>query len=104
MIGILLAKFKMFLRNPWTFLLFTGMSIGFALIIGCSGLTTISVPVYSEDAAIQQSFISKKLEESEAFTFNWVTENELKEEISAGRAEMGLSVMSQSLRTRECWG
>ncbi|RHW34290.1 ABC transporter permease [Oceanobacillus profundus] len=98
MIGILLAKFKMFLRNPWTFLLFTGMSIGFALIIGGSGLTTISVPVYSEDAAIQQSFISKKLEESEAFTFNWVTENELKEEISAGRAEMGVILLEDDYR------
>lgn len=98
MIGILLAKFKMFSRNPWTFLLFTGMSIGFALIIGGSGLTTISVPVYSEDEAMQQSFISERLEESDGFTFNWMTEDELKEEISAGRAEMGVILLEDDYR------
>ena len=98
MIGILQAKFKMFLRNPWTFVLFTGMSIGFALILGGSGLSTIRVPIYAEDEAMQQSFISEKLEESDAFIFSWMTEEELKDEISNGRAEMGVILLEDDYR------
>lgn len=98
MIGILQAKFKMFLRNPWTFMLFTGMSIGFALILGGSGLTTISVPVYAENEEMQKSFISEKLEESDAFSFNWMTEDELKDEIANGRAEIGVILLEHDYR------
>ena len=34
MIGILFAKCRMFIRNPWTFVIMTAMSIGFAFMLG----------------------------------------------------------------------
>ena len=50
MIGILLAKCRMFIRNPWTFVIMTAMSIGFAFILGGTNQeNAIQVPVYAEN-------------------------------------------------------
>ena len=56
MIGILFAKFRMFIRNPWTFVIMTAMSIGFAFILGGTNQeNSIQVPIYAEDEAIHES-------------------------------------------------
>ena len=90
MSGILLAKFKMFIRNPWTFAIFTGMSIGFALMVGGTGGTSsIHVPVYAEDDAVRDSFIGEELKSNDAYSFNWMSEEEMKKLISNGKAEAG---------------
>ncbi|PAV29775.1 multidrug ABC transporter permease [Virgibacillus profundi] len=89
--GILLAKFKMFIRNPFTFLIFTGMSIGFALLIGgTGGMTTINVPVYAEDNSVDDSIIGDMLDEADAYSFNWISEEEMTEQVSNGKAEVGV--------------
>ncbi|OZU87842.1 multidrug ABC transporter permease [Virgibacillus indicus] len=96
MIGILLAKFRMFIRNPFVFVLFTGMSIGFALMVGgTGGASTIHVPVYAEDDSVKDSFIGEKLKTNEAYSFNWISEEEMKEQISNGKAEAG-AILSEN--------
>ncbi|WP_249870594.1 ABC transporter permease [Oceanobacillus saliphilus] len=90
MIGILQAKCKLFLRNPLLFVIFTGMSIVFALIIGGAiGMNTIHVPVYAENETVQDSFIGEYLEETDVYQFSWMTKDEMLEEISNGKAEVG---------------
>ncbi|RKQ33859.1 ABC transporter permease [Oceanobacillus halophilus] len=90
--GILVAKFTTFIRKPWMFLLFTTMSIIFALILGTSGgMTSISVPVYGS-SNIQESFIGKSLEKNDVYTFNWMTEKEMLDLIADGKSEVGVIV------------
>ncbi|MFD1849933.1 ABC transporter permease [Oceanobacillus bengalensis] len=96
MIGILLAKFKTFIRNPWTFFIFTGMSIVFALMIGgTGGMSSIPVPVSSADD-IKESAIGEALEENEVYTFNWMAEEEMKKRVSSGKAEAGVILKEDS--------
>lgn len=52
MIGILLAKIKRFIRNPWTFIVMTLLTIGFAFVVGGGNPGSITIPVYSDDDKI----------------------------------------------------
>ncbi|WP_152654944.1 ABC transporter permease [Oceanobacillus sp. CFH 90083] len=89
--GILLARIREFIRQPYSFLLFTGMSILFAWLISSlsigGGGGGIPVPVYVEDGAdaYQQS-----LEEQEAFRFYTVDKETLEEELREGRVDTGV--------------
>ncbi|WP_096273637.1 ABC transporter permease [Paucisalibacillus globulus] len=89
MIGILLAKFKGFIRNPWTFVIFTGMSMLMAFIFGGTGVDKAYVPIHG-DEKIKDSFIGQELKELEGFQFSWMTEEEIKEKIESGKAEIGV--------------
>ncbi|MFD2630219.1 ABC transporter permease [Oceanobacillus kapialis] len=95
--GILLAKFRIFIRNPWSFIIFTVMSIGFALIIGGSGsATSISVPINTADNSIKESTLANVLTEDEAFRFNWMNKDELQEQVENGKAEAGVILRENS--------
>ncbi|MCQ6275026.1 ABC transporter permease [Bacillus sp. V3B] len=99
MIGILLAKCRMFIRNPWTFLLMTAMSLGFALVLGGSNQeNTIQVPVYVEDEVILASVVGETIEESDVFAFKWMTEEELTEQIANGKAEVGVKLQENDFQ------
>lgn len=89
--GILLAKFTSFIRGPWLFLLFTGMSIIFTFIIGNigHGFDRIAVPV-TGDEAIKDSGIGKALEENEVYDFAWREKDALEETVRRGNAEAGI--------------
>ncbi|MFD1451992.1 ABC transporter permease [Oceanobacillus sojae] len=89
--GILLARVREFIRNPFTFLLFTGMSIVFAWVISSmnvgGGGGGLPVPVYVEEGADDyQSF----LEQQEAFQFYPVDKETLEEELREGEADTGV--------------
>ncbi|WP_077324918.1 ABC transporter permease [Virgibacillus siamensis] len=90
MIGIFLAKVKMFLRHPWTFVIMIIMSVGFALILGSGNPATVTVPVHTADDSIRDSTIGEMLEQSGAYSFEWVSEDRVKEQVTNGNAEVGL--------------
>ncbi|MBB6446673.1 ABC transporter permease [Bacillus benzoevorans] len=91
MIGILLAKCKMFVRHPWVFISMTVMSIGFALLLGSShSENTIQVPVSAENEAIRQSKVGEKLSNSDIFILKWMSEKEMRDRIETGKAEAGV--------------
>ena len=99
MIGILLAKCRMFIRNPWTFLLITAMSIGFAFVLGGSNQESIiQVPIYTEDEKILESVVGNTIEESDVFVFKWMTEEELTEQIANGKAEVGVKLQEDDFQ------
>lgn len=91
--GIIIAKFTTFLREPWTFVLFTGMSIIFALLIGNFGENNnrIVVPVHG-DEEVQDSSIGAALDANDVYVFKWVEEEEVKRAIQNGNAEAGIFV------------
>lgn len=91
--GILLAKFTTFIRKPWVFVLFTVMSIGFALIIGYTGGNEdkITVPVAGAEE-VRMGSIGKALEENEVYHFKWQEETDLKEIVRLGEAEAGIII------------
>ncbi|MFC4024734.1 ABC transporter permease [Oceanobacillus longus] len=91
--GIILARFTSFIRNPWLFALFTGMSIIFALIIGNFGADNekVTVPVYG-DEALQTDTIGTALAENEVYNFKWMKKEELEETIRRGNAEAGVNI------------
>lgn len=93
MTGIFLAKVKLFLRNPWTFLIMIAMSIGFALVLGQGHATTISVPVYAENESIQKSIVGDVLNESEVYSFEWMSKEKMERKISEGKAEVGVTLL-----------
>ncbi|WP_042149355.1 ABC transporter permease [Paucisalibacillus sp. EB02] len=90
MIGILLAKLKSFIRNPWTFLIFTFMSMFFAFIFGGTSVEKAYVPIHAVNENIKDSFIGQQLKEQEGFHFSWMTEGDLREKIETGKAEIGV--------------
>ncbi len=99
MIGILFAKFRMTLRNPWTFVIMTAMSIGFALILGGNNQeNTIQVPIYAEDEAIHESIIGETIEASDIFVFNRMSKEELTEQIENGKAEVGVILQENNFQ------
>lgn len=89
--GILLARFSSFIRNPWVFGMFTGMSILFALIIGGSNHVAerITVPVYG-DEVLKEDAIGELLAENDVYHFKWMDKENLEETIRRGNAEAGV--------------
>ncbi|RDW19826.1 ABC transporter permease [Oceanobacillus chungangensis] len=93
MIGIFQTKIRMFIRSPWVFVMMTAMSIGFALIIGGTGAyTAITIPVYSASEGIQNSVIGDILEDSDVYTFEWLSEKEVLNRLSNNKAEAGVAL------------
>ena len=93
MIGILFAKCRMFIRNPWTFLIMTAMSVGFAFVLGGSNQENlIQVPIYAEDEVILESVVGDTIEESDVFMFKWMTEEEIKDMLANGKADVGVII------------
>ena len=87
MIGILIAKCRMFVRNPWTFVIMSAMSIGFAFLLGGSNQeNSIQVPIVVEHEAIFDSVVGETINESEVFVFNRVSKDELTDRIENGKA------------------
>ncbi|TXL63946.1 ABC transporter permease [Cerasibacillus terrae] len=88
--GILFGKLKLFFRTPWTFLLMTGLTIGFVLVMGTGDISKLSVPIYAENEKLQDSVIGKTLMESEAFSFEWVDHEKIYKKVENGRAEFAI--------------
>src|SRR5699024_10770259 len=86
--GIFIAKWIGLYRNPWTFILMTVMSVGFALIIGGSSVDKEKIPVYTD--LEKDTFIMQLLEDNELFVMDFVTENELAKKVNKGVSEYGL--------------
>lgn len=91
MTGILLSKLKRFIRNPFIFIIFTVMSIGFALILGGSNLEgSIQVPVYTAEESVKDSAAGEALSETKRVAFKRMdSKHKVEEEVSSGRAEAG---------------
>ncbi|GIO21570.1 ABC transporter permease [Oceanobacillus sp. J11TS1] len=88
--GILLARVREFIRNPFIFLLFTGMSILFAWVVSSmnvGGGEGLPVPVYVEEGA---GAYQSSLEELEAFQFYTVDKETLEEELKEGKVDTGV--------------
>ncbi|WP_368652031.1 ABC transporter permease [Ornithinibacillus sp. 4-3] len=88
--GILLARVREFIRNPYTFLMFTAMSVLFAWVISLGGTGEsggVPVPIYTEKGAENYQSI---LEENAAFQFYSVDETRLEKEIREGKADVGV--------------
>lgn len=88
--GILLAKLAWLRRSPWTFILMTVMSVGFALVIGGSNVDNIKVPVYSE--LEEESFIVQQLKNNDSVTFEFASssEEEVSEKVKQGYSDFGI--------------
>ncbi|WP_077702974.1 ABC transporter permease [Virgibacillus dokdonensis] len=90
MTAILLAKLKHLLRNPWTFLGFTGICIVFALIMGLTGFESrASVPVVIADEEVTGSSILTTLNDEESISFKEMEEDALIQSVKEGKAEVG---------------
>ncbi|WP_164669662.1 ABC transporter permease [Virgibacillus doumboii] len=99
MIGIFLAKIKMFIRNPWTFLAMVIMSVVFAFALGGSeGYTTVNVPVYAADETVRDSSIGEMLDEADGYTFNWFSEEEMMNQIANGKADVGVKLLENDFK------
>ncbi|MBO1005355.1 ABC transporter permease [Pseudogracilibacillus auburnensis] len=91
MTGIFLTKIKWLLRNPWTFLLMTVFSIGFAFIVGgFNSFDKIKVPTYVEEKSMQEMDVVQLIEKQGIFVFEWMSYEEMEEKIISGKSEFGL--------------
>ncbi|MFK4998621.1 ABC transporter permease [Bacillus sp. N9] len=84
--GIIVTKFRLFIRKPWLFILMTAVCMMFAFFIGKNDDVKVKIPVYSQLA--QEDF--HQLNESELFIFERVNENELRNAVKEGKVEAGL--------------
>nr|WP_286168661.1 ABC transporter permease [Roseburia sp. 1XD42-34] len=97
--GILIARWKQLLRNPWTFLCFTGLSIGFALILGLTGAgNTIRVPIAIVDEEVHEAPIISQLKQETTLQFYEMKEQDLLQFIEDGKAEVGVLLSKDSYK------
>lgn len=86
--GIFIAKWQGLRRNPWTMIVMIGMSIVFALIVGWGNVTKITVPTFA-NTELDSVFLGE-LEKNKTFTFEWMSEEELTEQLRKGKREFGV--------------
>lgn len=91
--GLLYGKLKMFIRKPWPFLITSVVSIMFAFFTSQSGANELSVPytLESSGSATTEAIISN-LNENESIIFKERSRNDLEEEVSEGKTEMGILI------------
>src|SRR5699024_4419031 len=92
MIGIFIAKIQSLIRNPWTFLLMTAMSVLFAFIIGGNSFEKVSVPTYVNDDANVASVIDEIGSESVFMLSEEAERDNLIRKIETGKNELGLEL------------
>jgi ABC-2 type transporter. len=91
--AIFKAKWRLFLRNPWTFLTMTTLILIFSYVIGGIGLEAkIKIPVISHEGIVPDSELWKELSQSEAFEFVRMEEKEAKEALDKQWAEAVVSL------------
>lgn len=98
MIGIFLAKIKLFIRNPWTFVAMTAMSIVFALLLGGGKPDEITIPVYAADPNMKDSLVADMIHESETYSFNWTTKEEMDQKLESGKVELGVELEENNFK------
>lgn len=98
MSGILLAKIKLFIRSPWPFFIMTLMSIGFAFILGGSTASVINVPVHIAEEKFEKSEVWEQLKGSEVYNFQMLSEDEIKQKVSNGKADFGLILFEDNFQ------
>src|SRR5699024_3792955 len=77
----------LFYRRLWIVGLLVIGSIVFALIIGSGNLGTVKVPIYTTDNQVKELPLVNELEDSDVYTFQWMTEQEAQKKIKDGKAE-----------------
>lgn len=96
MISLTKALFRMFFRKPWTFLIMTIVSIGFAYIFSSvfqtGGMNQLDVPVIVEGEATIPSELIDDMERSTAYSIVWTDEEEMEDLLRDGKAELGVSM------------
>lgn len=90
--GILITKFRLFIRKPWLFILMTVVCMMFAFFIGKGNEGKVRVPVFSEQAEEEFTSLLNKLNESELFIFESMNEKELRAAVKEGKVEAGLLI------------
>lgn len=99
MTGIFLTKIKWLRRNPWTFLLMTVLSIGFAVIVGgFNSFDKIKVPAYVEEERLQDMDVVQLIEEQGMFVFEWMSYEEMEKKIISGKSEFGLHLYANDFQ------
>lgn len=96
MISVLRAKFQLFLRKPLLMIGMTVMSIIFASMLGSTDYKNIHVPVYTDVSHIEETALWEKLNQSEAFKFIKVSEEEAKKMVSDGDVETSIKLEEDS--------
>lgn len=92
MIAILKSKGSLFLRNPWSIILMTVLTLVLAYLIGGIDHVKTKVPVFTGMNEIDQSEIWNRLIQSDIFEFTLVEEKEAKELIHENKSEMVLEL------------
>lgn len=90
MIGILLTKFRLTARKPWSLIILTVLCIGFAFFMGGGEYTKVPVPVASTLSKEETGVFLKELNRSDLFMFIESDEAALRNDIKNAKNEAGL--------------
>ncbi|MCA1057058.1 ABC transporter permease [Rossellomorea aquimaris] len=96
--GILFAKLKLFLRKPWLFVIMTGVCVMFAFFTSQGEVNKIPIPYSVVGDSEEMDRIVDELKGAEAFQFQEMTEEQLKEYVSEGERQSGLILMPDDFR------
>ena len=88
--GILFAKFRLFHRKPWLFVIMSGVCIMFAFFTSQGGVDKIAIPISVEGNSDKTEAVLNELNKAETFQFTEVPQEELKELVGEGNREGGL--------------
>ena len=89
--AVLWGKCKKFIRKPGGFIITSLICIVFAYLVGISSFTKVEVPIFT-DQSTKANNILKDLNKSESYSFVSYTEEEVKEQLAKGEADVGVSI------------
>uniref|UniRef100_A0A7U3YGH4 ABC-2 type transporter n=1 Tax=Geobacillus sp. (strain Y4.1MC1) TaxID=581103 RepID=A0A7U3YGH4_GEOS0 len=98
MSGILIAKFRLFLRKPWLFVIMTTICILMAFLIGTANQSKINVPVYSHLSQKETNELFRSLRHSDLFDFQPTKPSEIRKLVSEGKVEAGVELEKNAFR------
>ncbi|WP_019243218.1 MULTISPECIES: ABC transporter permease [Bacillus] len=92
MLGILLVKFRLIMRNPWSFIISTVSIIAFAYLLGANISNKVEVPVYSELPKNQSVEMIDILNKSNSFQYKIYKETEAVQRVEENKSELAVGL------------
>lgn len=95
---VLWGEFREFVRNPGMFLMMVGLTLAFAVAIGFFSQQSLLVPVYGDIEESEAQVLIERLNENDAYDFQWESEDSALQKVRSGHADLALELLENDYR------
>lgn len=94
--GIFLVKFKMLLRNPWSYIILTASIMAFAFLLGSNISSKAKLPVYSDLPMKTANMMLEELNESKTFNYVLMGKTDAIKRVKENKSELAVELKEDS--------